>query len=146
MGQRQRRRAPGVGYGNDHVDVVLLSGKAVQNALGQMLTHAQPGLVDRHVVHDGIRPCQIDVLEDARRQGCPFGAYTGVQHPVITDEHALAGRHVTNELKAQNVQRHGLRGDHVLGAALLPKGCRGDHATIPTPMIMATAAYAPRQR
>ena len=112
MGQRQRRCPAGVGYRHDHVDVVIVSGKAFENPFCKGLPHPQPGFVDGYAVHDGIRSCEVYVFKNT---GCEFrfaGAHAGVQLAVVADEDCFARCHVAYQLETQYIERDAFRGNH----------------------------------
>ena len=86
--------------------------------LGEADTHAQPRLVDRDAVDHRIGPRQVDELENTRVEGGRGGALLAVEVAVLIDEDRLSGGDVAHQLEAQGVERHGLRGHHVLVAVL----------------------------
>mmetsp|Transcript_37620 Transcript_37620/g.100832 ORF Transcript_37620/g.100832 Transcript_37620/m.100832 type:complete len:289 (+) Transcript_37620:196-1062(+) len=104
----QRRRPRGVRHRDHHVDAVVV---AVQPAdlLCQALAHAQARLVHAHAIHDGVRPCEVDKLEQARAQDWCAVAQLPVQALVGTralryhrqHQHCLARRHVAQEVESE---------------------------------------------
>ena len=116
-GHRQGAGAAGVRHRHHHIDPVF--GMALQDPLGQELAHAQAGPVHRDFVNDGVRPGQIDILEDAGRAHGFIRAHLGVNRPVLANQHRLARRQIRDQAEALHVQGHALRGDHVLESARL---------------------------
>src|SRR5690606_13702563 len=110
----QCRGAAGVGYRNHDIDVVV--GPVAQDLIGQLFTHTQPRLVDGHAVDDGIRPRQVDVLEDTGRAHRVGSALAGMDVAVHVDVDRLTGVDIAYQLEAQHVQGHALGGDAVFPA------------------------------
>ncbi len=87
-----------------------------QDLVRQLLTHAQPSLVNRDTIHQGVGTRQVNVLEDA---GCEFRrirALAGEELAVSGDVNRFARRQVANQGKAEHVERYAFGGDHVLDA------------------------------
>jgi len=112
VGKREARGSAGLGDGDHDIDVVV--GPFTENFLRERLSHPQARLVDRHVVDDGVRAREIDVLEDAWRIPGLLATLADVQLPVQSDDHRLARREVADELEPQGVERDALRRHHVL--------------------------------
>src|SRR5690606_38067241 len=91
-------------------------GPLAQDLVGQLLPHPQPRLVDGHAVDDGVRPRQIDVLEDAGRAHRIGSALARMDVAVHVDVDRLAGLDIAYQLEAQHVQGHALGGDAVFQA------------------------------
>ncbi len=103
LGIADGRRHPGIRDRNHHIGVdMALARKLGADALAR--------LVDALAFDHGIGPGEIDVLEDAeppldRGEGAQGMHARGVQH------HHLAGLDVAHEIRADNVERAGFRGD-----------------------------------
>ena len=63
--------ASGIRDRDDGVDVMV--GPRLKDALGETLALVEAGLIDRNAVDDGVRPGELDVLENARREGLRLG-------------------------------------------------------------------------
>ena len=114
VSQFQRSAAAGVRNRDDHIDIVIRA--LAQDLLGELLAHAQTGLVYRNAIDDRIGTRQVHVLEDARSQLRVNSTLTGVQLAVIGDVNRFARRQVTDQGEAQHVQGHAFGSDHVLDA------------------------------
>src|SRR3546814_16276616 len=80
-------------------------------SLGQLHAHAQAGLVDVDIVDHRVRPCEIDVFEDAWRIDRIGGALPLVQLAVERDQYRLTGRAVVTEFLAERIERNRHRSD-----------------------------------
>src|SRR3546814_6706891 len=85
-----------------------------QDLLGQLHAHAQARLVDVDIVDHRVRPCEIDVFEDAWRIDRIGGALPLVQLAVERDQYRLTGRDVVNEFVAERIERNRLRRDQII--------------------------------
>jgi hypothetical protein len=74
--------------------------------------------VDGNLVDEGVRTGKIDVFEQARVADRVIGTLAGKQLALLGDIHRFARRHVAQEFKAQGIQRHAFRGNHILGTAI----------------------------
>ncbi len=87
---------------------------AADRALGgEQLAHAPAGAVDLVAVEHGVRPGEVDELEDAElgveplhREGLPR------PHPAAVDHHHFAGLELADEGGADHVEGGGLRCQH----------------------------------
>src|SRR3546814_4333620 len=89
---------------NDDIDVMVRP--VAQDLLGQLHAHAQARLVDVDIVDHRVRPCEIDVFEDAWRIDRIGGALPLVQLAVERDQYRLTGRDVVNEFVAERIERN----------------------------------------
>ena len=87
--QLNRRAAAGVRDGDD--DVNIMRRPVAQNALGELLAHAQARLVHIDSVDGRIRAGEIDVLENARHAARAFGALLVMHLAAGGDNERLAG-------------------------------------------------------
>lgn len=124
--QLQGRGARGVGNRDHHVDVVV--GPLAANAIAQLAPHLDAGAVDIGAIENRVRACQVDMLEDARRQQRRIGARLGMDVAVHVDEDRLARGQVAMQLEAAHVERHRLGGDHHLLAVTLVAGAEHHRA------------------
>ena len=72
----------------------------------------------RDAVDDGVGARHIHVFEDARHMLGIVGALPGMHLAVEIDEDRLARLDVAHQFIADHVERHGLRGEHVLRALI----------------------------
>ena len=114
VGERETRGSTGLRDGNHDVDVVV--GPLADDLLRERLTHAQPRLVHRDLVDDGIGAREVDVFEYARGMTRLFHAPAGVDLSAFGDDHRFAGRQIADPLEPERVERDALRRHHVLGA------------------------------
>ncbi len=100
-----RRRHAGVGHRDDDVggDVAL-----ARELGADALAH----LVDAGAVDHGVGPREVDVLEDAGAPTRPRERLQGTHAPLLENHH-LPGLDVAHELRADDVERAGLRGQDV---------------------------------
>ena len=64
--QRQCRRPARLRYRDHHIDIVV--GPLLEDLLGQLFPHPQPGLVHGDAVHERIRTREVDIFEQAGNQ------------------------------------------------------------------------------
>ena len=86
----------------------------------ELHAHPAPGLVQVAALHVGVRPGEVDELEDAqgRRR---LGVADGDRLPAGLEDHDLAGLHVAHELGAHDVERRGLRGEDPAAGVVAPQ-------------------------
>ncbi|MNI32217.1 hypothetical protein D3C73_861230 [compost metagenome] len=100
------------GIRNRHDDVDVAQAHVARDLVGQVFTHAQAGVVDRHAVDQRIRTREVHVFENAGHQLRVLGALAADETAVQVDEHGFTGLDITHEDKAAAFQRHGFRGHH----------------------------------
>ena len=86
--------------------------------LRQTCTHAQPRLVDRDSVDHRVGSCQIDVLENTRMVISLRRTLTAMKAPIEVNEHGLARRYVSDQLKSQCIECDRFRRDQILRPTL----------------------------
>ena len=115
-GDLQRDIAGGFRDRNNHVDVEIVP--LAGNLLAQLRAHIDARAVDGNLVDEGIRAGEVNVFKQARVADRVIGTLAGKQLALLGDIDRFARRNVTQELKAQGIQRHALRGNHIFGTAI----------------------------
>ena len=115
--QLNRRTAAGVRDGDD--DVNIMRRPVAQNALGELLAHAQAGFVNIDAVDGRIRAGKIHILENARHPLRLRGALLVMHRAVCGNNERLARLQIAHDAKTLRLQRHRFTGNHVLRAAVL---------------------------
>ena len=100
---------------NRHHGVDVHPRRHPADALGQVLAHLDPRLVDRDAVDQRIRPRQVNELEHARRLKAALGALARHEVAVDVDQHRLARRHVAQDLETERIDRDTFGGNQILG-------------------------------
>ena len=96
----------------------------------QLRAHALPDVVDVAAADDGVGPGEVDVLEDAGPRG-PAREGAVALDALGGDGDDLAVLDLAHELGADDVERAGLRRQHVSACRAGPApagGCRWDRA------------------
>ena len=94
----------GVRHADDHV-------RFHRVFLCEEVAGAEPGLMNRHALDDGVGPGKIDILKHA--QGALLSAQAPVgNHAFLAEDHDFPGIDIPDELRPHGVQGTRLRGNH----------------------------------
>src|SRR5665811_368765 len=99
--EANRRRHAGIRHRDDHIGLRRRFAR-------QLAAHSLAHIVDMAAADDGIRPREIDVFEDTRPRRHRRERLMRL-HAVLVEDHHFAVLHVAHVLRADDVERAGLR-------------------------------------
>mmetsp|Transcript_29631 Transcript_29631/g.55542 ORF Transcript_29631/g.55542 Transcript_29631/m.55542 type:complete len:296 (+) Transcript_29631:1893-2780(+) len=85
------------------------------NFISQFFSHDESSFINTDTIHDGVRPCKVNVFKDARGWGCIFhtGSYVTLSS-VHVDKERFSSLDVTDQLESQCVNCYRLTGNAII--------------------------------